>query len=178
MEDFRNTICNWNYNPYTPERKRWRDWLATELVDTHELFAPAMPCKQNADYVAWSIWFKKVIPYLTDNSLLIGHSLGGGFLLRYLTENKLSVTVAQLHLIAPCVDMVAGFDIDLAAWSGFKTAITETHLWHSTDDTVVPLSQSEGFVVRYPTAILHVCDDRFHFLTETFPELLEVIRGV
>ena len=171
-DEFYNTIRSWTYDPYKPERKRWRDWLALELATTHELIAPAMPCKQNADYIAWSIWFEKVIPYLRDGVVLIGHSLGAGFLLRYLTENTLPVAVAQLHLVAPCIDQVPEFGIDFAHWSGFTTVPVETHLWHSTDDTIVPIAQSEQFKEKYPEAELHTFTDRFHFLTEIFPELL------
>ena len=148
----------------------------TELSDTHEFFLPAMPCKENADYTAWSIWFEKFLPYLHDGVVLIGHSLGGGFLLRYLTENKLSIIVTQLHLVAPCVYEVPGFNIDLTTWKGFASDVTETHLWHSSDDTIVPIAQSERFAAVYPPAQLHQFSDRFHFLTETFPELLAEIQ--
>jgi uncharacterized protein len=175
-EEFYAAIRNWTYDPYKPERKRLRDWLAAELADTHELIAPAMPCKQNADYVAWCIWFEKVTPYLRDGVVLIGHSLGGGFLLRYLTEYHLPVTVAQLHLVAPCIDQVPEFGIEFATWSGFATAPKATNLWHSTDDTIVPIAQSEQFKTIYPEAELHTLTDRFHFLTETFPKLLNELK--
>lgn len=175
-EEMYAAIRSWTYDPYKPERKRWRDWLATELTDTHELIAPAMPCKQNADYTAWSIWFEKVLPYLRDGVVLVGHSLGGGFLLRYLTENQLPVQVSQLHLVAPCVDQVSGFNIDLTNWSGFRSVPHSVHLWHSYDDAIVPIRQSEQFMEVYQEAVLHTFSDRFHFLTETFPELLAVIR--
>ena len=176
-EDFYGALRSWSYTPNQPERKRWRDWLAAELAATHDFFAPTMPCKENADYRAWSIWFEKIIPYLCEDTILIGHSLGGGFLLRYLTENKLPIAIAQLHLVAPCVDEVVGFDINLATWSGFATEVAVTHLWHSSDDTIVPIEQSELFVAKYPTANLHTLTDRFHFLTETFPELLTEIQN-
>lgn len=175
-EEFYSALRSWTYDPYKPERKRWRDYLAAKLVETHEFFVPAMPCKQNADYTAWAIWFDKIIPYLRDGAVLIGHSLGGGFLLRYLTENKIPVTVAQLHLVSPCVDQVLEFGIDLRSWSGFTSEPTTVHLWHSTDDTIVPIDQSERFKNVYPVAQLHTFTDRFHFLTETFPELLAEIQ--
>jgi hypothetical protein len=182
-DDFYAALRSWSYNPYQPERKRWRDFIAAELIETHELIVPAMPCKHNADYIAWAIWFEKLIPYLRDGAVLIGHSLGGGFLLRYLTENKLPITVAQLHLVAPVVDSldcpgVGGFQIDVHMWPGFDTVPQSVHLWHSGDDTLVPIHHSERFKVLYPSAELYTFTDRFHFLTETFPELLEVIRGV
>ena len=88
------------------------------------------------------------------------------------------MTVAQLHLVSPVVDMadVGGFRIDLAHWSHFVSEPASTHLWHSTDDTIVPINQSERFTAVYPAAVLHTFTDRFHFLTETFPELRAEIQ--
>ncbi len=176
-EEFHAALRSWTYDPYKPERKRWRDWLATELAGTHEFFVPEMPSKQNADYIAWSIWFEKMIPYLHDGVILVGHSLGGGFLLRYLSEHALPVEIAQFHLVAPCVDQVEEFGINLRSWSGFAAEIGTTHLWHSSEDAIVPIEQSERFVSKYPSANLHTFTNRFHFLTETFPELLTEIQN-
>jgi predicted alpha/beta hydrolase family esterase len=168
------------FDPYSVEQRKWRDWLKEQTSETHDFLYLQMPNAWSADYVAWSIWFEKVIPYLRDGVILIGHSLGGGFLLRYLTENKLPVSIAQLHLVAPVVDDrdcpgVGGFQIDIAHWSGFKTVPQAVHLWHSSDDTLVPLHHSERFATAYPTAILHTFTDRGHFLTESFPELCTAI---
>lgn len=141
-----------------------------------------MPCKQNADYTAWSIWFEKMAPYFRDGVILVGHSLGGAFLLRYLTEHILPVTIAQLHLIAPVVDDVdcndvGGFKIDVANWPGFARSIKSVHLWHSTDDVYVPIHHSERFLAKYPQATLHRFTDRGHFLQSEFPELEAVIKN-
>jgi len=168
------------FNPYTLEQKKWRDWIKEQTTETHEFFYLQMPNAWSADYTAWSIWFEKMIPYLRDGVILIGHSLGGGFLLRYLTENTVPVTIAQLHLVAPVVDDldcpgVGEFHIDVRNWPGFQSVPQAVHLWHSTDDTLVPIHHSERFKVLYPNAELHTFTDRFHFLTETFPELLSVI---
>jgi hypothetical protein len=169
------------YNPTTPEQKKWRDWVKEQTSETHDFIYLQMPNAWNADYVAWSIWFEKVIPFLRDGAVLIGHSLGGGFLLRYLTEHKPPVTTSQLHLVAPVVDDldcpgVGEFQIDVHNWPGFQSIPTAVHLWHSSDDTLVPIHHSERFKALYPSAELHTFTDRFHFLTERFPELLAEIQ--
>jgi len=181
-EAFYTALRRWTYDPYKPERKRWRDALVGNLVHSHEFIIPDMPCKQNADYTAWSIWFGKMVPYFRNGVILVGHSLGGAFLLRYLTENKLPVTIAQLHLIAPVIDNVdckdiGGFKIDVAIWPGFAGSIESVHLWHSTDDMYVPIHHSERFQAVYPAATLHRFTNRGHFLTESFPELELVIKS-
>ena len=180
-EDFYTALRTWTYDPYQPERKRWRDSIAAELSDTHEFLVPTMPNKQNADYTAWALWFDKLVPYLRDGVILISHSLGGAFLLRYLSEQTLPVVVAQLHLVAPAIDEVdcpglGDFATNMATWSGFQSTITVVHLWHSSDDTIVPMHHSERFATACPSAELHTFSDRGHFLTETFPELLIEIK--
>lgn len=170
------------FDLYVPARLSWQKSLFANNAETHDCFRLEMPNSSWADYTAWSIWFEKIIPQLRDGVILIGHSLGGGFLLRYLTENKLPVKVGQLHLVSAVVDDndcpgVGEFKIDVAHWSGFLSDIRAVHLWHSTDDWAVPIHHSERLHEKLPSAHLHLFNDRGHFLTETFPELEAVIKN-
>lgn len=165
------------FNPYEA-KKKWQELLFANLADTHECHRLSMPNSFWADYEAWKIWFEKMVPYLRDGVVLVGHSLGGSFLFRYLTENKLPVTVGQVHLVAPVIlptEDCEGFYIDIENWAGFASAVTAVHLWHSEDDFVVPIIHSETVVHLYPTATFHRFADRFHFIGETFPEIEAVI---
>lgn len=167
-----------SFNPYE-EKQYWRDSIIEALKDTHESHKLQMPNSYWADYTAWSIWFEKMVPYLRDGIILVGHSLGGAFLLRYLSENKLPVMIAQAHLVAPVVlgdlEDCEGFTSNLEEWNGFKSDIKEVHLWHSDDDTIVPIHHSERFLEVFPSATPHRFNDRFHFIGDSFPELLEEI---
>jgi predicted alpha/beta hydrolase family esterase len=61
-----------------------------------------MPDTQNSYYPAWKIWFEKYFQYLGENKLIvIGHSLGGIFLAKYLSENKFPRCIDSLHLVSP-----------------------------------------------------------------------------
>ena len=44
--------------------------------------------------------FEKALPYFGEENILIGHSLGGSFLLKYLSEHFLE-NISQVHLVAP-----------------------------------------------------------------------------
>ncbi|KKP64139.1 MAG: hypothetical protein UR60_C0028G0019 [Candidatus Moranbacteria bacterium GW2011_GWF2_34_56] len=59
------------------KKKKWKETLAEELRDEFQVFMPDMPCKQNANYEEWKIWFEKMIPFINDGVILIGHSQGG-----------------------------------------------------------------------------------------------------
>jgi hypothetical protein len=168
-----------SFNPYEV-KKKWREELIKNLESDFECHVLSMPNPWWADYEAWKIWFEKIMPYLGNNVILVGHSLGGGFLLRYLSENSLPVTIAQLHLIAPVVtylDDCEGFIIAEQNFAGLQGEIQQVHLWHSNDDEIVPITHSEQFLQMYPTAQLHRFTDRGHFLTESFPELEATIKS-
>ena len=53
----------------------------------YEVLIPQMPNSQNARYSEWKILFEKIISILDDEIILIGHSLGGIFLVKYFSEN-------------------------------------------------------------------------------------------
>jgi uncharacterized protein len=179
-DQFYDFLKSLDYNPFAVEQQKWRDNIKEALVETHECIMPRMPNALNADYVAWSIWFEKLLPYLHDGVVLVGHSLGAGFLLRYLSENKLPVTASQLHLIGGVIDDVgcpglSEFGVDITAWSDFMTIISEVHIWHSSDDAYVPMHHAERLAAKYPNATTHYFTDRGHFLQSEFPELLAEI---
>jgi predicted alpha/beta hydrolase family esterase len=167
------------FNPYEV-KKKWQERLFSNLEETHECHRLTMPNSYWADYEAWKIWFEKMVPFMRDGVVLIGHSLGGSFLFRYLSENKLPIDVAQLHLIAPVIlpmEDCEGFYTAIEHWNGFATNIAAVHLWHSEDDTIVPITHSEALKARYESAELHRFTDRFHFIGEEFGELEAVIKS-
>ncbi|MCD5389810.1 MAG: hypothetical protein LR005_00255, partial [Candidatus Pacebacteria bacterium] len=53
--------------------------------------------------------------------------------------------------------------------------IGDIHIYHSTDDTVVPISESKKYHAALPNSQFHIFNDRFHFIEETFPELFKNI---
>ena len=68
--------------------KNWKTSLQERLGDEFEVISPRMPNTLNAKYLEWKIWFEKLVPLLNEEVILIGHSLGGTFLAKYLAENK------------------------------------------------------------------------------------------
>ena len=71
-------------------QKRWKDGLSAELGDDYEFLTPRMPNRENARYEEWKIWFNRIEKILDDEVILIGHSLGGSFLTKYLSKNTFS----------------------------------------------------------------------------------------
>ena len=63
-----------------------------------------MPLQDNAKYEEWKILFERYIPHLKDNVILMGNSLGGIFLAKYLSENKFPKKILSTYLTCPPFD--------------------------------------------------------------------------
>ena len=161
---------------------RWQDTLGEKLGEEYEVVRPAMPSKYNAKYVEWKIWFEKHLSYVHDDVILVGTSLGGIFLAKYLSENAFPVRIKATYLVAAphdaegllprtLTDFVLPESLDL-----FAHQSGEVYLIHSTDDPVVKFEDAERYAIRLPKAHKIIFKDRGHFSQEEFPELVEKIK--
>lgn len=168
-------------NEEKPIEKWHYDYFNFLDENKYQIIKPTMPSKDNATYEEWEIWFEKVIPFLKDNLILVGHSLGGLFLAKYLSENSFSVSIKQLHLVAAVYDyedeieQLGDFRLQNFPGKLAEMNIPEIHIYHSTDDTIVPVEEANKYHAALPGSHLHIFEDRFHFIGETFPELFENI---
>lgn len=162
------------------DEQKWKDTLARLPA---RLVMPRMPCKENAHYDAWAIWFGRHLA-LFEDVVLLGESLGAGFLARYLAENDVACRVRGVFLVAPPFDdslpgepLVNGFDLsrvsDFSRLDAYGPA-----LFFSKNDTIVPLDQAERFREKLPSARILVLDAADHFQQPELPEVLDAIRSV
>jgi len=79
-------------------KKSWIGWIKKELEKKGvSCFCPQMPLPWNPKYSEWKKEFEKIS--IDENSVLVGHSAGGGFLVRWLGEEKKKVR--KLILVSP-----------------------------------------------------------------------------
>jgi len=157
------------------KQTRWNRDLGEYLGKGFQFSRPAMPCKQNAKYDEWEIWFERHVPLLKDGVILIGHSLGANFLAKYLAKHTLPVSIAQLHLVAGCFGYAGGFAL-LGSLEHIEKQCEEVFVYQSKDDPLVPFADGEKYRDALPSAEFVTFEDRGHFLGEEFPELIERIR--
>ncbi|MDB5237033.1 MAG: hypothetical protein JWL88_135 [Parcubacteria group bacterium] len=170
---------------YQPERY-WKSSLQQDLGEEYQIILPRMPNSLNARYSEWKTWFDKYIHQVEDGVVLVGHSLGGIFLAKYLsTENPEKRIAAVLLVAAPFDEEYEDGNSsslnDFALPESLEKMQSQTgviHLFQSTDDPVVAYSSVQKYKVALPEAILHMFSDRRHFDQESFPELVEVIRSL
>lgn len=155
----------------------WKEWIIDQISDA-DVLIPRFPNSQNAQYKEWVIYFEKILPFFSNNVILVGHSLGAMFLANYLHEKPLHNPVNKLILMAGGYDEeVEGYGkFRIKSATGLEQSAKEIHLLHSEDDRIVPYEALDKYIKDLPTAIVHRFLDKNHFLTATFPELLQIIQ--
>ena len=181
-DDYVKFLKEFEFDPYK-KVKKWKDSLGEKLGEDFEIIAPLMPSSYNAKYLEWKIWFEKVIPYIKDNVVIIGHSLGGIFVAKYLSENVFPKKILATYLIAPPYDdkdseySLADFVLP-DTLEKFEKQSEKIFLFQSKDDTLVTFVNAEKYAKALPKAKKIIFKDRGHFLQEEFPELIESIKNL
>lgn len=159
--------------------KDWKFCLDSELGDGFDVIMPKMPCSENAHFDEWSIWFSKIIHKLDDKIMLIGHSLGGLFLSKYLATTSCPKEIMGTILVAtPFVSHQSDILIDFMLpndLSNMSRQGGEIHIFHSKDDAVVPYEHALQYMEELLGSKLTTFEDRQHLNQTTFPELVETI---
>jgi predicted alpha/beta hydrolase family esterase len=164
-------------------KKRWKNNLQQDLGDDFQVFAPQMPNKENAKYIEWKIWFEKMFPFLDDDVVLVGYSLGGIFLPMYLSENKFPKKIKAIVLVSPPYDS-EGLEPPLADFqlkdplSNMSDQCENIFIVHGTDDPVVPYKHAQKYLNDLPMAELITIEGGDHFSQPEFPELVELIKSI
>lgn len=162
----------------------WTDeFLRQSLGQNFDIIKPRMPLQDNAKYNEWKIHFEKHILYLQDNLILIGSSLGGIFLAKYLSENKFPKKILSTFLIAPPYDntlpgedLVGGFRLK-SDLSLLEKSSKNLYLMFSKDDETVPISHTKKFQKKLKSANFIIYESKNgHFRISEFPEIVEIIK--
>ena len=158
--------------------EHWIPWLQNQLLIRDILTqTPELPKPYAPNYEDWLAVFKQF--KVDENTVLIGHSCGGGFLVRWLSDNN--VKVKKVILVAPWLD-----PRDSLRNTFFKFVI-DRHLLNRTKDGIVIFNSDNDAddihesvkVIREanPDITYREFHEYGHFCfndmrTEEFPELL------
>jgi len=162
-------------------RKSWKNDLPGKLGDNFDVLLPRMPNGTNARYEEWKIWFERIIPFFNKGVILIGHSLGGMFLAKYLSENTFPKIIKAVLLIAAPFDdadseeSLADFKLP-SSLERFAQQVKIIYLIQSKDDPVVPFEQLKKYKQALPNVKTMIFSNREHFGQETFPEMVQLIK--
>lgn len=85
----------------TPSNDHWFPWMQRQLqIKSILAQTPDMPGFYEPRYEKWKQMLERFD--LNEETILVEHSCGGGFLLRYLSENN--VNVGKVVLVAPWIN--------------------------------------------------------------------------
>lgn len=181
-KDFNEYLEKLKYKPFEEKKKKWKNTLSDDLGTNFELFDPLMPNKDFADYKEWKIMFEKIFPYINNNIILIWHSLWWTFLVKYLNENDFPVKIKKILIIAWAFrdddkEILWNFNFDKNLIN-FKKYEDLINFYHSTDDLIVSINDVEDFRKLLPNSEYKIYNNKFHFIDENFPELIEDIKNI
>jgi len=164
------------------ESIKWSDeYLKKKLGKKFQIIKPRMPLKENAKYEEWKIHFERFFNQLTDNIILIGESLGGIFLAKYLSENIFPKKILSIYLICPPFDnSLAGEDL---VGFGLKKDLSlieknckNINLFFSEDDDVVPVSHAKKYKEKLKKSNIFTYKSKNgHFKISEFPEIIKML---
>ena len=157
--------------------------LAADLQDAlgaaYEVRYPKMPDEDSPEYEAWKNQIAQELTALDSEVILVGHSLGGSVLLKYLSEEKVEKPVAGIFLIAPPYWGAEAWEVsEYALQDSFASKLPSevpVFFYHSRDDEVVPFAHLALYTEKLPRATFHEFDDRGHQFNY---DLSEVTRDI
>lgn len=165
--------------------KHWMPWVQKKLIERGiKTEIPLMPTPWRPNYEAFKKVFEKYP--ITEKTILIGHSCGSAFLIRWLGESKKKID--KLILVAPW-KITKHTDEHRKRFYGFRVDGT---IKSRVNEVVMFTADDEDWIGKNALKIFHKAFDgkiielrgRGHYTlsdmsTEEFPELLEeVTRGI
>lgn len=156
--------------------------LQKELGSAYDVHYPTLPLDEDADYLDWKAQIVAELAGPPEAVTLVGHSVGGSMLLKFLSEEHVDRPIAGLFLIAtPYFDGDGIWNdgaLTLAQNFAEKLAsIPRIFLYHSRDDEIVPFAHLMLYAARLPGAIIREFDSRGHQLRNDLAEIASDIKN-
>lgn len=171
--------------PSIEKKVNWSGaYLDNQLGSRFHIIRPRMPRQDGATYGEWRIHFERFFPKLKNNIILIGESLGGIFLAKYLSEHKFPKKILSAYLVCPPFDntlptetLAGGFKLksDLSLLEKNCRKLT---LMFSRNDDVVPVSHAKKYAAKLKNANIIIYKHvKAHFKISEFPEIVAKIKS-
>lgn len=179
------------YNPALPSASNfhWFPWLQKQLL------LAEIPTQTPEMYNGWQpdyrIWSNELGNYkVTPETILVGHSCGGGFIVQWLSEHK-DVKVDKIVLVAPWLGPIGNNESDDEPIGGFFKFDIDSQLSERVNKIVIFNSDNDAESIHdavkrirgaIPEAEYREFHNHGHFCSDDlgkneFPELLEECIG-
>ncbi|MBE7171176.1 MAG: alpha/beta hydrolase [Williamsia sp.] len=164
------------------EDKKLAVFLADNLKDQYKIEYPRMPDEGNPNYETYKAKILEELKKIDTKVVLVGHSVGGCFLLKYLSEEKIDNQITGIFLIATPFWGKEGWQHEgfrLSRDFAQKLPVeTPMFFYHGTDDETVPFSHLALYEKELPRARFRKIAGRGHQLDNDLAEVVQDIRSV
>ena len=133
------------------------------------LAAPIMPEPDAPDAAAWEAALGDHLRQQQAPLVLVGHSLGGSVILKYLAGHDMPHGLAGVVSIATPFWGMQDWEQEWRLPEGFEARLSELPrvvLYHSRDDDVVPVSHLDRYAEAMPKALVRKVDGRGHLFDD------------
>lgn len=165
---------------YTADRAL-ADSLERALGAGWEVQYPQMPDEENCPYPEWQAEIDARIASMKRPVTLVGHSVGGSVLLKYLCDRRPSPHIAGLFAVAAPYWGAGGWGWDeMALPADAATRLAGDWplvLHHSRDDEVVPFSHLALYAAKLPRATVRTYEGRDHQFNDDLADVAaDIVR--
>jgi predicted alpha/beta hydrolase family esterase len=140
--------------------------LQQSLGSHYDVRFPRMPHESDPDVDAWKEHIASELSHASGTVILVGHSVGGAIVLRYLSEEKVEKPIAALFVLAAPAwdgDSWNFEDLKLRADVVAKLdAIPRIVFYHCRDDAIIPFAHLALHGARIPQALTHAFESGGH----------------
>ena len=157
--------------------------LQNALGFGYDVHYPKMPEEDSVTYADWKAPIERELATLDDEIILVGHSVGGSVLMKYLFEEQIDKPITSLFLLATPFWGADEFwkwdEVRLPEDVAAKLAsIPRIFLYHSRDDDTVPFAHLALYAAKLPQATIREFDERGHQFENDLAEVAEDIGRV
>ena len=146
------------------------------------IMCPAMPAPTKPSYEGWTLKLETLLRSEKPPPILVGHSLGGSVLLKYLSEHKPKVPAAGLFVVAAPYWGSTQWNVEeFVLRKGFARSLPdslEICLYQSRDDDVVGIDHLSRYSRAIPQATVRLVDRGGHTFKDGLRELNDDIRAL
>ena len=162
--------------------KKLSSFLKDAFRNQYIVHHPVMPDESNPDYENYKTKIHEELNKIDDKVILVGHSLGSCFLLKYLSEEKTDKDIVGIFLISTPFWGGDGWQ-----YEGFRLKNDfASHLqpnipiffYHSTDDEIVPFSHLALYAKEIPRVKIREIVGRGHQLNNDLSEVVQDIESL
>jgi len=156
-------------------------FLEEKLKDKCLVIHPQIHDEYSPDYKNYKAVIDGELNKVSSKIILVGHSVGSCFLLKYLSEEKINKDVRGVFLIATPFWGDGGWQYEgfsLLSDFAFRLPGIPIYFYHSTNDEIVPFSHLALYEKKLPFAVFRKIEGRGHQFNNDLSEVVQDIQSL